>query len=404
VKQDQLVEPEALRQRVSELEQERLRLEAQVLLAQNLACLDVLARGIAHDVNNFLSGVLVNTTRMLRKLDQDSPLVPVVQEIKQAAKHTSETVEEKLPSCGQMGGEVRRLNLSAVVAEMEPLLRGSMAKNAELKLGLDGEIPDLEGVLTEVRQTILNLVMNASQALGDAAGSITVTTEAVEIDSSEPAGVDKALAKGFYAVLEVCDTGKGMDATTREQVFKPFFTTSNSRRGLGLTSVRFVVGRHRGAIRIESQPAQGTSVRVYFRLLEDTPAEAWHSGGAILAIDDDPVVRRLAESVFQDFGFDVLVAEDGLEGLEVFRAHREKIVGVFLDMSMPRLDGTETFRELRRLEPMLKILLSSGYDEQRENVAALLREGGVGFISKPYRPMALMEHLQVLLESETKSP
>ncbi len=419
--QEQLTELEASQRRVMELEREvaELRkakaslrsLETQVLHAQKLESLGLFASGVAHDFNNLLSGVLGNAGLVSMQLADDSPLVPLVEEIEQAAEHASGVVDQMMTYAGKVEVEVETVMVHDLLREMKSLLRSSISKKAELCFHLAEDLPAVRGNSGQLRQTVMNLVLNASDALDGEPGSITVSTDFVDADRSYLAAAYLAedLPEGRYVVLEVTDSGHGLDAQTRERLFDPFFTTKGSGRGLGMASVLGIVHQHRGAIKVYSEPGQGSSFRIHFPATREESAESREDdeststvfGGTILVVDDDPTVRRMAMNVLKSFGYDVLEACDGVEALERFDERDGELAGVLLDMTMPRLDGVETFRELRRRQADLAVLLSSGFNSQQTRVDELIAatgNGRAGFLRKPYRPVVLIEKLHELLD------
>jgi CheY-like chemotaxis protein len=303
---------------------------------------------------------------------------------------------------------LQSIRLSEVVEEMTHLLEVSISKKCALKFCFPHKLPYIEGDVTQVRQVIMNLIINASEAIGDQSGVITVSTGVVDCDHaylSETYLVDD-LPPGTYVYLEVADTGCGMTPEVRSRIFDPFFTTKFTGRGLGLAAVLGIIRGHRGAIKVYSEVGRGTTFKALFPVpkQEGTSAakaaaapEVWHGTGTILVIDDERVVRELAKEVLGKIGFTVLTASDGREGLEVFRARVNEICLVLLDLTMPHMDGEETFRDLRRGRSDVRVILSSGYNEQ-DATQRFTGKGLAGFIHKPYRAEDLTEAVRKALE------
>ncbi|MBE7560041.1 response regulator [bacterium] len=240
----------------------------------------------------------------------------------------------------------------------------------------------------------MNLIINASEAIGEASGVIVISTGAVECDRAYLAGsyIDEDLPPGLYVYLEVADTGCGMTPETLARVFDPFFSTKFTGRGLGLAAVLGIVRGHRGAIKVYSEPGRGTTFKVLFPAssrpvqndaVRQPAAARWRGVGLILVVDDEETVRTLARRMLERLGFTVLVASDGQEGVEIFRQHADEVRAVLLDMTMPHMDGEEAFRELRRIRPDVRVVLSSGYNEQ-DATNRFAGKGLAGFIQKPY--------------------
>jgi PAS domain S-box-containing protein len=386
-----------------EAEEERRRLEARILSAQKLESLSVLAGGVAHDFSNLLVGVLGNVSLVQPHVAPDSPAQVHIEQIHSAALRAAELAGQMLAYAGKGAFVVEPLDLSRLVDEMADLLACSISKKAVLKRVLDDRLPLVQGDATQLRQLIMNLVVNASDALGDRDGGITVATGQTEADRDTLAGtqVDDGLPAGRYVYLEVSDTGCGMDEDTRARIFDPFFTTKAVGRGLGLAAGLGIVRGHRGAIAVESQPGSGATFRVLFPALEATllqrppvpvaaaRPEARAPGGTVLVADDEAIVRSVARMALEEHGFKVLVARDGQQAVEMFRENADDIVAVLLDLTMPKASGAEVLSQIRHLKPDTRVILSSGYSEQYA-VSRLDEKGPTDFIQKPYDPQHLV--------------
>lgn len=391
-------------------EEERRALETRIQHAQKLQSLGVLAGGIAHDFNNLLMGVLGNASLALVDLPLESPVRENLQRIETAARRAADLTKQLLAYSGRGRFLVQPLDLSKVVEEMVHLLKTVISKRAILRLDFRPNLPRVEADATQIRQVIMNLITNASDALGDRDGVIMVRTAVMNVGSEYLAStyLDDELEVGEYVVLEVSDTGTGMDRSTMDRIFDPFFTTKFTGRGLGLAAVLGIVRGHHGAIKVYSEPGHGTCFKVLLRPTERTaPAsspspemESWTGHGAILVVDDEETVRTVARLVLERQGFTVMTAEDGLQAIDVVRKHPREIRLVVLDMTMPRMSGEETFRILRSENPDVRILLSSGYNEQ-EAVDRFAGRGLSGFIQKPYTPAELLEHVARILGPPT---
>jgi len=267
----------------------------------------------------------------------------------------------------------------------------------------------VEADVTQLRQIILNLVVNASEALGGGSGTITVATGSMHCDQQYLTSVylDQNLTEGRYAFLEVTDTGCGMDEDTRKRIFDPFFTTKFAGRGLGLAATLGIVRGHRGAIKVYSEPGAGTTVKVLLPASNRLPVEKdrppehqrWQGSGLVLLIDDEATVRTVGSKMLARLGFGVLLAEDGEIGVQKFREHADEIAAVILDMTMPKLGGEEAFRELRRVRPNVRVILTSGYNEQ-EATNRFAGKGLAGFLQKPFQLATMRDRLRAALEED----
>ena len=282
-----------------------------------------------------------------------------------------------------------------------------------MQLDLSPALPEFEADASQVRQVMMNLITNASDALSDADGVIALRTSAREVRAGDVrlSPNQEELAAGQYVVVEVRDNGAGMDAETVARIFDPFFTTKFVGRGLGLSAVLGILRSHRGGVEIESERGSGSTFRVYLPAIAHAGSlepsstavpvpngnhNGEHNGaGLVVVVDDEPSVRRLAATILTRAGYRVVSADDGVEALQVIDTHSAEVSVVLLDMLMPRLNGEETLRELRRRYPDLPVLLNSGYSEE---VAAeqLLREPLVGFVQKPYGAGQLLEAIRGL--------
>jgi PAS domain S-box-containing protein len=380
---------------VRRAEEERLELERQVQHGQKLESLGVLAGGIAHDFNNLLTAVLGHVELALRSLAPASPARGAVEKIELAASRATELARQMLAYSGKGRFTVEPVDLGEVIREMNELLAASIGKGAVLRYELAEDLPAIEADVTQIRQIVMNLIMNASEAIGDRDGVISVMTgkrELHEIDLSD-ALVDHRLSVGSYACLEVSDTGSGMDPETRERIFDPFFTTKFTGRGLGLAAVLGIIRGHGGAITVRGEPGKGSTFTVYLpachrpaKPRESRPSETdeWRGSGTILLVDDEETVRTVGRAMLEELGFSVETAPDGREAVDLYRRRAEEIRGVVLDLTMPHMSGEETLRELRRIRKDVVVVMASGYSE--EHIAPRIADGGLaGFVQKPYR-------------------
>jgi len=394
---------------LKQAEEERKKLEAAVQRSQKLESLGVMAGGIAHDFNNLLMGVLGNAEIALMELPLESPAREELRGISTAAQRAADLTKQLLAYSGKGTLVMQPLDLSKLVKEMAHLLEVSIPKSVRLKYSFAENVPTIEGDATQIRQIVMNLILNASEAIGEQDGVVTTSTGVSQADSAflSESSLGEGLPAGRYAYLEVADTGCGMDEETKGKIFDPFFTTKFTGRGLGLAAALGIVRGHRGALRVSSQPLRGSTFQILLPCSERAAAaarkssgalEAWRGGGTVLVVDDEETVRTMAKKVLQRGGFVVLTAKDGQEALEVFRNRADEILVVLLDLTMPRLNGEETLQELRRIRPDVKTILSSGYDEQ-EVANRFAGKGLAGFVQKPYRPRELIRAVRQIVDS-----
>lgn len=389
-------------------EKERARLEAQMRHTQKLESLGVLAGGIAHDFNNLLVGIMGNAGLALTRLPEGSPAQDYVSRIEATARKAAELTNQMLAYTGRGPFLVRPIGLSKLTQEMGHLLSASISKKVILRFECPQDLPLIEGDAAQLQQVVMNLITNASDAIGDNHGVVTIRTGALQADRAYLSRTYLAedLSEGLYVSLEVADTGCGMDAETIGRIFDPFFSTKFTGRGLGLAAVLGIVRAHRGAISVYSEPGHGTTFKVLFPAIEHSGAApekewpvsmankpgAWKSTGTILIADDEEGVREVAKEILQEAGFTVLTAENGQIAVDLFQQH-EEVRAVILDLTMPVLSGKETYHKMRALRPHIPILLSSGYTEQDINVQ-FSGSAPDGFLQKPFGPDGLIRAMQ----------
>jgi PAS domain S-box-containing protein len=393
------------------LEAERRELEAKVQHAQKLESLGVLAGGIAHDFNNLLVGILGNASLALMDLPDDSPLRELVADIETTALRAADLTKQMLAYSGKGRFLVNSVDLNALVREMAQLLQTVISKRAALRFDFESDLPPIEADATQLRQIVMNLITNASDAIGGDDGVITLRTGVRDAtrDYLKSSYVDDELPAGRYAFIEVEDTGCGMDAETLARIFDPFFSTKFTGRGLGLAATLGIVRGHRGTIKVRSEPRGGTTFTILLPC--SLPAAAathdtvllrrtrFRGSGAVLVVDDDETVRAVAQHMLERSGFTVLTARDGSEGVATFAANRDRTSLVLLDLTMPTLGGEEAFRAMRQMRADVRVILMSGYSSQ-ELAARFGSEGLAGFIQKPFR----VEELEACLTSALHTP
>jgi PAS domain S-box-containing protein len=373
--------------------------EAESRHVQKLESIGVLAGGIAHDFNNLLHVVLGNADIALNQLSHGTPAREPLEEVVRATIRAADLTRQLLAYSGKGAFVIQHLDLSTEVREMATLLHTAIAKQAVLVWELDTDLPAVSADPTQVRQIVMNLITNASDALGDEGGRITLRTGVVHSPELTDSRYGERQEEGGqpvpgpYVYLEIADTGAGMTQDTLNRIFDPFFSTKFTGRGLGLAAVMGIVRGHNGLIRIRTEPGRGTSFRVLFPPVagparrEEEPLSArsgWRGSGTILVVDDEEGVREVAERMLQEIGFSTITAEDGRQALDLLRQTGDELTGVLLDLSMPRMGGQETLVRLRAIHPDLPVVMMSGYTEQvaAEQLGESTRS--TVFIQKPF--------------------
>jgi PAS domain S-box-containing protein len=396
----------------AEIEREQLNRKMQE--TQKLESLGVLAGGIAHDFNNLLTSILGNASIAALDLPPGSPVHECIEQITQASMRAADLCKQMLAYSGRGRFVVQKLDLGQLVEQTAQMLQISISKKAALRFRLEKRLPPVEVDATQIRQVIMNLVINASEAIGDRDGVISLATGLTRVDRSylRDTLMDPELPEGDYVYLEVSDTGCGMSADTRARIFDPFFTTKFTGRGLGLAAVLGIVRGHRGAMKVYSEVGRGTTFKLLFPAASGpgeasarqsaSPAE-WRGQGTVLVVDDEQTMRNTVERMMRLLGLEPVLASDGREAVEIFRADPQRFTLVLLDLTMPHMDGEQTFAELRRLRPEVRVVLMSGFNAQE----ALVRFNGKGlasFLQKPFTVHALRTTLQEVLEEKAASP
>jgi PAS domain S-box-containing protein len=391
-----------------QMEEEKRTLERVVQQKQKLESLGMLAGGIAHDFNNLLMVVLGHAELALKEISPRSPARRNLEEITAAAQRATDLSLQMLAYAGKAVFAVERVGLRELVEEMAHLFTAAISKKAILNLNLESGLPPIEADPSQIRQIALNLIINASEAIGDRGGVVTVSVGSTRCDEEylRTTELHDHLSPGPYVYLEVTDTGSGMDAETQARIFEPFFSTKFTGRGLGLAAVLGIVRAHKGALKVHSEPGKGATFKILFPAAEDAGMEArtddssplgdWQGKGTILLVDDEESLIDMGTQMLERLGFTVLTAADGLQAVERYRERGKEIDLVLMDMSMPNMDGAEAFGELRQLNPDVCVVLASGYSH--EDVATRFAGRGLnGVLQKPYNLARLWETLAGLL-------
>jgi two-component system, cell cycle sensor histidine kinase and response regulator CckA len=379
--------------------------QEQVRESARLESLGVMAGGIAHDFNNLLTGILGNASLLAENAKVEDR--PLARQIVFAAERAAELTQQMLAFTGKGSFVIEIVDLKTLVRENLTLLRASLSRSVTVELELDGEACLVEADRAQIQQIVMNLLINASEAVGDRPGKVTIrTAPTVRTEPRFSAHMQAAIQPGRYVLLEVRDDGSGMTPATLKRVFDPFFTTKFTGRGLGLAAVLGIVKGHRGDIEVESQPGQGTTFRVFLPKSDravSLPAQPQEvaqvhvPGKTVLVVDDEEIVRKTATQALQRQGFHVLAAVNGAEALEILRTD-SAIALVILDLTMPVMTGEQAIPLIKIMRPDLPIILSSGFGEA-EISRRFASSGVAGFLQKPYTVAAIrLKAMQALQE------
>ncbi len=394
-------------------ERERHDLERKLLDMQKLESLGVLAGGIAHDFNNLLTAILGNAQLAKLQMLRSSPVHQYLMEIERTSLQAADLCKQMLAYSGQGKVETRLLDLNRMIRDMSQLLRISVAKKVQLSFDLAHTLPLIQGDASQIRQVLVNLIINASEAIDDKEGSIWVSSGVVHGAKHlfEGTAVTGRPQERDYVFISITDTGCGMDEETRARIFDPFFTTKFTGRGLGLAAVLGIVRSHDGTLELTTNQGEGTTFTLLFpraevreevsqRDDEPAPAPFWSGEGLVLVVDDEESVRTLMARMLESFQFHVIEAVDGRDAVEKYSAHAEAITAVLLDVTMPVMSGLEAFDHIRRLRPDVPVLFMSGYmsDGELRNL-----NGATDFIQKPFKLDEFQKKLRMLLTPATES-
>ena len=387
---------------------ERKRFERQLQHTQKLESLGLLAGGIAHDFNNLLTGILGNASLGLTDLPAYAPGRKYFREIVAAAQRAADLTRQMLAYSGKGTFVVEQIDLSQLVREIGPLIHTSIPRMVQIALDLAPDLPPVEADQGQIQQLVMNLIINGAEAVGEgAAGTVLVRTESRNLDAEDirRSFSDSELTPGTYVMLEVRDTGCGMDEMTKGRIFDPFFTTKFTGRGLGLAAAAGIVRSRKGVISVYSTPGRGSSFQVLFpaarvkpvaRIPHISSAPVHAGGGAILFIDDEETVRLLAKDALERIGYRVLLAQNGAEGVRVFEEQHQSLAAVVLDMTMPVMGGEAALDRMKTIHRDTPVILSTGYGES-EAAQRFAGKDVAGFLQKPYMADQLIEALATVL-------
>ncbi len=397
-------------------EKSRQDLEKRMLDAQRLESIGLLAGGIAHDFNNLLTGILGNASLAREMVPPGTALAHFLEGIVNASERAAHLTKQMLAYSGKGQLFVESVDLSQEIQEVLRLVQPSISRKISVVLDLPNDLPKVQADKGQLQQVLMNLVVNAAEAIGEQPGVLSVKTsrrtlsEAGIRDLPAAAGMEA----GNYVCVEVRDTGCGMDEETKTRIFDPFFTTKFTGRGLGLAAVSGIMRGHKGGINVTTAPGEGSTFAAYFPATnekehpapEATPPQAVSKNlpcGTVLVVDDEPVVLRVARNALEHSGCTVLTAESGPAAIELFRRYCKDISLIVLDLSMPGMSGLETLPELRRIRPDVLVVISSGYSES-ETLRLFSGHRISGFLQKPYSSQRLLELVNAAADEPQPDP
>ncbi|MCP5099496.1 MAG: response regulator [Chloroflexi bacterium] len=388
---------------------ERKQAEEMVLYSTKMESLGVLAGGVAHDFNNLLVAMLGQSSLALVKLEEESKARTHVEKVMKAAERAAHLTKQMLAYSGKSQFSKKIFNVNDLIQENIELFQAAISKNVRLRPSLHTNLPLIEADINQMQQVIMNLILNAAEAIEHTLGTVNIRTSIDQILGYEKEywqWTGKPLAPGRYLCIEIRDNGKGMDANTLSKIFDPFFTTKFTGRGLGLAAVIGIIRGHRGGIKVFSTVNEGTTFRLLFPILphseiavvakDDKVVETavfQLTNATILVIDDEETILETVSDMLFEIGYQVIIANSGESGLSSYQEKMNQIGIVLLDLSMPGLSGRETFNALRRLNPDVNIILSSGYSQQEVKERYFQNDDEFDytqFLSKPYEPDTLV--------------
>ncbi|MDD5286252.1 MAG: PAS domain S-box protein [Desulfuromonadaceae bacterium] len=396
---------------VSELkkaEEDRLQLQQQLHQAQKLESLGILAGGIAHDFNNILTVIMGQCYMGREYMLSNEEYKTIFRQIENAGNRAADLCRQMLTYAGRAESVRSRFSLRLLLEEVVKLLQSAIKKNVTIELDLKPDIPEIYGDIGQVQQILMNLIINAAEAIDDDNGTIRVLLEKIIIaeDQTEADRFGTVISAGSYALLEVTDTGCGMEEETEKRIFEPFYTTKFTGRGLGMSAICGIIKSHNATLQLTTKPGVGTTFKVCFPValsiggpeIAETEQRLYRqAGGTILLVEDEETIRNIGAVLLEALGFSALTAEHGREAVEIFRERGGEIDVILLDLIMPVMGGVEAYRELRKITPATPIIICSGYDVEQVS-EVLENDEQAGFLQKPYNPDELREMMMRMLD------
>lgn len=390
-------------------EEERRKMEQKYQQTQKLESLGVLAGGIAHDFNNILTIILGHCHIINNGIDSGIDQKSHVRQIEKAAGRAADLCRQMLTYAGKNSLVQMRINIGLLVGENVKMLQSALQKNITINLDLTHDMPEIMGDHTQIQQVVMNLIINAAEAIGDKNGTVTIHLKKIiiEADRENRDFFGNSIPPGAYACLEVSDNGCGMDVETQKRIFEPFYTTKFTGRGLGMSAVLGIIKSHDGVLQLFSAPDVGTTFKIYFPVLGapdffvTQPVSAFappaKGSGTILLVDDEESLRLIGSALLKAMGFSVVTAMNGRESLEIYREMGGRIDLILLDLLMPEMGGIDAYLQLREISSSIPIVICSGYAVE-EILESINTDAHADVIQKPYKPDQLRETLMKFLD------
>lgn len=374
--------------------EEMVKLEAELHQAQKTQAIGQLAGGVAHDFNNLLTGIVGNIELAMMDLPENSSAIEYLNESREAVKLATDLSIQMLAYSGKGHFHLQELDLSREVEVLRTFIDSYVTSQINVEMMLDPTVPSIHADKNQIKQVIMSLVSNAAEAIGNEKGTITIRTGEVSCDKiySRNLHFESDIPSGRCSFLEVADTGCGMDVETKEKMFEPFYSTKFTGRGLGLSAVLGIVTGHKGGIAVNTEVGKGTRVTIVFPIYDsdnkvntvDKPVFV-NKHKTVLVVDDERLVRHVSKKTLLKYGYNVVLASDGLEAVEIFKQKHHEIDLVLLDLTMPRMNGEDAFYEMQKIDGQVPVVLTSGFSENviRERFSA---QSPSEFLQKPFTP------------------
>ena len=375
-----------------------------------LESLGVLAGGIAHDFNNILAGVLGNANLLEEDLPAGSPLHEMCADIHKSALRAAELCKQMLAYSGRGKFVLTNVDIAWLIKDTLQLIKASVSKKVSLEFTQEQNLLHVEVDVAQIRQVLMNLVLNGAEALGDRVGTITIRLGVTQLSSEELLSLTIAPPdhKPEFVFVEITDNGCGISPENLKRIFDPFFTTKLTGRGLGLAAVLGIIRGHKGGLAVTSELNRGTTFRLLLPLAghEAVLAEGgelqaspqWRGAGTVLLADDEECVRQTLSRMLARLGFKTIAVADGREAAERFAETPDNFCLVILDLTMPEMDGAAAFAEMRKIRPSVKVLLISGYSE-KEAASRFAGRKLAGFLQKPFPAPAFQQAVRTIVET-----
>jgi PAS domain S-box-containing protein len=382
---------------------ERKKMEAALLHAQKIDSIGNLAGGIAHDFNNLLAAVLGAASIMRRKMSEDNPQFKYVEIIANAARHGASLTRQLLTFARKTDRDISTVDVNSIIKETLALFERSVTKGIVIETHLTADVTGVNGDAGQIQQGLLNLFLNSRDAMPEG-GTLTISSRVIVADAHTTSQFN-SVKPGPFVEIVVGDTGSGIDKAIQNRIFEPFFTTKDNGTGLGLAVLYGVVQNHGGYVNLESEVGRGTTFSVCLPRVATVARSAAKQARQrlprgrenILVIDDEMSVCEIARDMLTDLGYSIMVQHDGRAGVEYYRSRQASVDLVLLDVNMPHLGGIQAFEELRRMNPLVRVIFLTGYGKESTELASLPPDAN-GFLQKPFQVEDLAAKVRLVLD------